>query len=329
MAQRLKGKSKKELLTEQIAAAVGAGREVAVETVDFSDPNRPKTCLEVDFPIIPINQIAAIEGNAGKPIYQMSKWWARRRSSVFRSMLLAAAMKAPEDESKAAKAVWEVYYANHQKRGTLRHLKVADPFMGGGTTIVEGSRLGMQMFGCDLNPVAWFVVKNEMAQVDIEEVKRLLADIEAEVKPLIMPYYACDGPNGEKGKWFRNGTRARKSVNPTCWHHDPATEMTGKNSRRFRHLLRAVAGAEATTATKGRKSSTPSGPSTGRVSARAAGIARPSCPRRSSPSKRSLSMRGRIGNVAVAERPSTWSATRRGWPLMRRCSLRRMKSRSP
>jgi len=33
-----KPKSKKELLAEQIAAAVGAGREVAVETVDFSDP---------------------------------------------------------------------------------------------------------------------------------------------------------------------------------------------------------------------------------------------------------------------------------------------------
>src|ERR1700682_3225345 len=94
-----KRKSKKELLTEQIAAAGGAGREVAVETVDFSDPNRPKTCLEVDFPIIPVNQIAVIEGNAGKPIYQMSKWWARRRSSVFRSLLLAASMKAPEDSS--------------------------------------------------------------------------------------------------------------------------------------------------------------------------------------------------------------------------------------
>lgn len=211
MPPRTKGKSKKEFLAEQIAAAVGAGREVAVETVDFSDPNRPKTCLEVDFPIIPINQIATIEGNAGKPIYQMSKWWARRRSSVFRSMLLAAAMKAPEDESKAAKAVWDVYYANHQKRGSFRHLKVAEPFMGGGTTIVEGSRLGMQMFGCDLNPVAWFVVKNEMAQVDIAEVKRLLADIEAEVKPMIMPYYACDGPDGEKGKWFKRiGTKERK-----------------------------------------------------------------------------------------------------------------------
>jgi hypothetical protein len=38
-----KGKSKKELLIEQIAVAMGAGREVAVETVDFSDTNRPKT----------------------------------------------------------------------------------------------------------------------------------------------------------------------------------------------------------------------------------------------------------------------------------------------
>src|SRR5665213_2578053 len=180
---KLKGQSKKETLIAQVAASVGAGREVAVETVDFSDPNRPKTCLEVDFPIIPINQIAINEGNSGKPIYQMSKWWARRRSSVFRSMLLAAAMKAPEDESKAAKAVWDVYYANHQERGALRHLKVADPFMGGGTTIVEGSRLGMQMFGCDLNPVAWFVVKNEMAQVDIDEVSHLLDEIKFEVNP--------------------------------------------------------------------------------------------------------------------------------------------------
>ena len=209
---KTKGKSKKELLIEQIASAVGAGREVAVETVDFSDPDRPKTCLEVDFPIIPINQVANIEGNASKPIYQMSKWWARRRSSVFRSMLLAAATKAPDDESKTAKAVWDVYYANHQKRGSLHHLKIAAPFMGGGTPIVEGSRLGIQMFGCDLNPVAWFLVKNEMAQVDMDEVKRLLADIEAEVKPLIMPYYTCDGPNGEKGKWFqRKGTKERET----------------------------------------------------------------------------------------------------------------------
>lgn len=193
--------TKKELLAQEVAKAVGAGKTVALETVDFDDPNRPKTCLEVDFPILPVNQVAIIEGNAGKPIYQMSKWWARRRSSVFRSMLLAAATKAPEDKSHAAKLVWDNYYANHQKKGAFKHLKVADIFMGGGTTLVEGSRLGMQMVGNDLNPVAWFVVKQELANVDLEQVNSLLADIEAEVKPQIMPYYYCDGPEGEKGTW--------------------------------------------------------------------------------------------------------------------------------
>lgn len=198
--------TKKERIAQEVARAVGAGKAVAMETVDFSDPNRPKTCLEVDFPILSVNQVAVIEGNAGKPIYQMSKWWARRRSSVFRSMLIAAATKAPDDPSHAAKLVWDNYYANHQKKGSFKHLKVADIFMGGGTTLVEGSRLGMQMSGNDLNPVAWFVVKQELADVDLDEVKRLLADIEAEVKPQIMPFYYCDGPNGEKGTWTHKPT---------------------------------------------------------------------------------------------------------------------------
>lgn len=203
---RSKGQSKKDILIEKVARTVGAGREVAMETVDFSDPHRPLTCLEVDFPILPINEVADIEGNAGKPIYQMSKWWARRRSSVFRSLLLSAAMKAPDDHTKAAKAVWEVYYANHQAKGAFSHLKVADIFMGGGTTLVEGSRLGMQMTGVDLNPVAWFVVKNEFAKVTKEEVEALLSAIEEEVKPQLMPFYTCDGPQGEKGKWVELST---------------------------------------------------------------------------------------------------------------------------
>jgi putative DNA methylase len=201
-----KGMTKDEWLAEEVAKAVGAGKPWKYETVDFSDPSRPPTCIEVDFPIIPINQIAAIEGNAGKPIYQMSKWWARRRSSVFRAMLLASAIKAPDDPAEASKLVWDAYYGNHQKRGAFKDLKVADIFMGGGTTIVEGSRLGMQMFGNDLNPVAWFVVKNELAQVDKAEVEALLAEIEAEVKPQIMPFYACDCPRGHKGEWTRVST---------------------------------------------------------------------------------------------------------------------------
>ena len=201
--------TKKERIAQEVARAVGAGKAVAMETVDFSDPNRPKTCLEVDFPILDVNSVAAVEASSGaakKPIYQMSKWWARRQSSVFRSILIAAATKAPDDPSHAAKLVWDNYYANHQKKGAFKHLKVADIFMGGGTTLVEGSRLGMQMSGNDLNPVAWFVVKQELADVDLDEVKRLLADVETEVRPQVMPFFYCDGPFGEKGTWTQLST---------------------------------------------------------------------------------------------------------------------------
>lgn len=214
-SSRPKGPTKKDRLLKEVAELVGAGKPWTLESVDFSDPDRPKTCLEVDFPIVPINEIAQIEGNAGKPIYQMSKWWARRRSSVFRAMLIAAATKAPEDESEAASTVWKAYYGNHQNNPAFQNLQVGDLFMGGGTTLVEGSRLGMNLFGCDLNPVAWFVVKNEITPVDVEEVKRLFAEIEAEVKPYLMPYFTCDGPDGEKGVWFRRGAEEDWEQLPT------------------------------------------------------------------------------------------------------------------
>jgi putative DNA methylase len=201
-----KGETKSERIAKAVAEAVHAGKEWQLPSVDFNDPNRPKTCLEVDFPILSVNKVAAIEGNAGKPIYQMSKWWARRRSSVFRAMLIAAATKAPDDHAEAAKLVWDAYYGNHQKNEAFKKLKVADIFMGGGTTVVEGARLGMQMYGNDLNPVAWFVVKNELAQIDPAEVQKLLDHIEAEVKPQIMPFYACDCPRGHKGKWRHKKT---------------------------------------------------------------------------------------------------------------------------
>ncbi|MDD2316833.1 MAG: hypothetical protein PHD57_05745 [Desulfobacterales bacterium] len=178
------------------------GKAIKLPVPDFSDPARKRTCLEADFPIAQINALSNLEGNAGKPIYQMSKWWARRRSSVFRSILIAAATEAPADPNEAAKRVWDHYYCNHQRAGSFKHLKVLDPFMGGGTTLVEGSRLGMQMTGVDLNPVAWFVVKNELACSDPEQVKALFAEIERQVKPQIQPFYTTTCPRGHQGRWI-------------------------------------------------------------------------------------------------------------------------------
>jgi hypothetical protein len=178
------------------------GKAIRLSVPDFSDPNRKLTCLEADFPIAQINALSNLEGNAGKPIYQMSKWWARRRSSVFRSMLIAAATEAPDDPNEASKLVWDHYYCNHQKAGSFKKLRVLDCFMGGGTTLVEGSRLGMQMTGVDLNSVAWFVVKNELACSDPEQVKALFDYIESQVKPQIQPFYTTTCPRGHKGRWI-------------------------------------------------------------------------------------------------------------------------------
>jgi len=190
------------------------GKAIRLPVADFSDPNRPPVCLEVDFPIAPINALSNLEGNAGKPIYQMSKWWARRRSSVFRSLLIAASTEAPGDPSQAAKRVWDHYYCNHQNAGTFRKLRVLDIFMGGGTTLVEGARLGFQMTGVDLNPVAWFVTKNELACSDPVQVKALFEDIETKVKPLVQPFYTTTCPRGHIGRWVDRETDKVVNIDP-------------------------------------------------------------------------------------------------------------------
>ena len=190
------------------------GKAIRLPVADFSDPDRPPVCLEVDFPIAPINALSNLEGNAGKPIYQMSKWWARRRSSVFRSLLIAAATEAPGDTSQAAKRVWDHYYCNHQKAGAFRKLRVLDIFMGGGTTLVEGARLGFQMAGVDLNPVAWFVTKNELACSDPAQVKALFEDIEVKVKPLVQPFYTTTCPRGHTGRWVDRETGKGVNIDP-------------------------------------------------------------------------------------------------------------------
>ncbi|MBI3326462.1 MAG: DUF1156 domain-containing protein, partial [Nitrospinae bacterium] len=93
-------------------------------------------------------------------------------------------------------------------------LRVLDLFMGGGTTLVEGARLGFQMEGVNLNPVAWFVTKNELACSDPEQVKALFGHIEAEVKPLVQPFYTTTCPRGHEGRWVDVASGQPTDVDP-------------------------------------------------------------------------------------------------------------------
>lgn len=124
-----------------------------------------KRAIEEYFPIVEINKLAVPERNAFKPIYQMHKWFARRSSSVFRAILLAAMKPAGTD-------IMKEFYKDHTHDPDTNGKVILDPFMGGGTTVVEALRLGCNVIGIDLNPVAWFIVKTEVEPVDIDELKR-------------------------------------------------------------------------------------------------------------------------------------------------------------
>lgn len=182
-----------------------------IETVDFGDRSRPQTCLEVDFPILQVNEVAMIENNATKPIYMMSKWWARRRSAIFRQLLISAALKAPKDKMQAAQVSWsQMYRKAHRRHGLFRGIKVLDIFMGGGTTVVEAARLGFDVTGNDLNPIAWWVVRNETNPIEPDELKRFYEYIVGRVKPQILPYFTAKSPRGFQGSWIE--TKTGKSV---------------------------------------------------------------------------------------------------------------------
>ncbi len=123
-----------------------------------------RKAIEDGFPIVEINRLAKPERNAFKPIYQMHKWFARRASCVFRAILLGAMKPAGTD-------IMDEFYKDHSDDPDTKGVHILDPFMGGGTTIVEALRLGCRVTGIDLNPVAWFIVKSEVEPVDLEELK--------------------------------------------------------------------------------------------------------------------------------------------------------------
>jgi adenine-specific DNA methylase len=126
--------------------------------------------IELSFPIAEINRLAVPERTSFKPIYQMHKWFARRASCVFRAILLGSLKPALRPDGTRTDLM-EEFYKDHADDPDTVGKTVFDPFMGGGTTVVEALRLGCRVIGIDLNPVAWFVVKTEVEPVDLESLQ--------------------------------------------------------------------------------------------------------------------------------------------------------------
>lgn len=110
-----------------------------------------------------------------RPIIGVHKWFARRPGSVFRSLLLSEYVDAPVDES---------YWEGHSLSGVI-----ADPFMGGGTPIYEANRLGFGVVGTDINPMAYWVVRQSLAPLDLDSFARISAVVVEDVEAHIAHHY--------------------------------------------------------------------------------------------------------------------------------------------
>jgi adenine-specific DNA methylase len=194
---------------------------------------RTELPIERGFPIERVNEIAEKEGRAKmyyRPIYTMHKWWARRLGCVFRTISLYTLLDDPEKVSvfepghegstlasygddadgesdldiasllervdmSDPESLWELY----PKDVRVEDKKILDPFMGGGTSLVEASRFGAEVVGNDLNPVAWFVTKKELeaGQTDVEELEEAFEQVKDDIADEITQYYRTPCPNGD------------------------------------------------------------------------------------------------------------------------------------
>jgi adenine-specific DNA methylase len=107
-----------------------------------------------------------------RPVIAVHKWFARRPGTLFRALLLSEFL---------GESLQETYFRSHSFNG----LRVADPFMGGGTPLLEANRIGCDVVGLDINPMAYWIVRQEIEHLDInsyqEAANRLRILLEGEV----------------------------------------------------------------------------------------------------------------------------------------------------
>lgn len=107
-----------------------------------------------------------------RPIIAVHKWFARRPGTLFRGLLLAEFGDG---------SLTDTFFRANDFSGRL----VADPFMGGGTPLIEANRVGCDVIGYDINPMSAWIVREEIAHLDVkvyrETAYKLIATLEEEI----------------------------------------------------------------------------------------------------------------------------------------------------
>jgi adenine-specific DNA methylase len=152
--------------------------------------------IEKDFDVAFIASLALREKQIQqniRPIIGVHKWFARRPGTLFRGLLLSEFL---------AKPLSEAFYQPNKLHG----IKVADPFMGGGTPLLEANRLGCDVIGFDINPMAYWVVKQEIEHLDLEAYAQSASSLREQLEKLIGHLHRtrCDlcGSEDAHAKYF-------------------------------------------------------------------------------------------------------------------------------
>lgn len=130
---------------------------------------------------------------AYRPIIAVHKWFARRPGTLFRALLLAEFGDAP---------LRDLFFRANDFSGR----KVADPFMGGGTTLIEANRLGCDVAGFDINPMSAWIVREEIGRIDLdaykEESDQLLSLLRGDIGELYLTDCPLYGDTDVPVKYF-------------------------------------------------------------------------------------------------------------------------------
>ncbi len=89
-----------------------------------------------------------------RPIIGVHKWFARRPGTLFRGLILS---EFAEDRLE------DTFFRSND----LSDFRIADPFMGGGTPLIEANRLGCAVQGFDINPMSAWIVREEIEHLDV------------------------------------------------------------------------------------------------------------------------------------------------------------------
>ena len=110
-----------------------------------------------------------------RPIIAVHKWFARRPGTLFRGLALAEFGTEP---------LREIFFRANDFPGK----RVCDPFMGGGTPLLEANRIGCDVLGFDINPMAAWIVREEIEHINLGTYRSaaasMLASLTAEIGPL-------------------------------------------------------------------------------------------------------------------------------------------------